>query len=223
MIRAVMFLFFASSVIWAQEVFRYSVELEKLPRSEKGHLIIDSTGVAYNSENGKRSIQIALLDIHEADVSDPREIRIETYDMLKRKLMGRRRYEFRLREVEHGPELARFLSAHLKRPIVGYQDLAAQGEAAQEIPAYHRHRFGGCNGTLRIDSRGIQFVSDKVADSRSWLHTQIETIGAMNGFHFRVSTVNETYNFDLKETLPDAAYDLSFRVVNRIESREEPK
>jgi hypothetical protein len=208
-----------SPVVLGQDIFRYPVELKKFLRSEKGELVIDSGGVSYKSEDGERSIQIAPLDVYEADVSDPREIRIQTYLNVKRRLLGRQTYTFRLREVEHGPELARFLAVHLKRPVVGFRDTAAQGEA-YEIPAYHRHRFGGCDGTVHIDSSGIQFISEKAADSRSWPYSEIETVGTMTAFHFRVSTLNETYNFDLKDRLPSAAYDLSFRAVARIGSGE---
>jgi len=222
MIHVLLILVLSSPALWAQDVFRYSVELKKLPRSERGELVIDSAGVSYKQENGKRSFQIPPLDIHEADVSDPREIRIETYDILKRKLMGRKTYVFRLREEKHGTKLARFLSAHLKRPIVGFEDAQANGEF-HEIPAYHRHRLGGCHGKLRMDRTGIQFLSEKAADSRSWRYADIESIGSMHDFHFRVSTLNEQYNIELKERLPTAAYDLSFRAVTRIESREEPR
>ena len=210
------------SSLSAQDVFRYPVELKRFPRSEKGELVIDSAGVSYKSGDGKRSIHVAPLDIHKADVSDPRQIRIETYQNLKRKFLGRQSYTFRLRETEHGPELARFLAARLKRPVVGFRDQRAQGET-YEIPAYHRHRLGGCSGTLRIDAAGIQFVSDKAGDSRSWPYSEIETVGTMNAFHFRVSTLNETYNFNLKDRLQQAAYNLSFKAVTHISSSEASK
>lgn len=206
-----------ASTLWADDVFKYPVYLQKLPRHQKGELVIDKTAISYKSEDGKRTIQIALGDIYEADVSHPREVRIETYDIVKRKLMQRQAYTFKLREAEHGgPDLARFLAAHLKRPVIGFQANSPQG-AVYELPAYHRHRFGGCHGKLRIDATGIQFVSDRAQDSRTWSYADIETVGTMNEFHFRVSTLNETYNFDLKEQLPPAAYNLSFKSVTGLE------
>lgn len=217
MIYRILTLLAIGSSLWAQEVFRYDVELKKFPRAEKGELIIDASGVSYRSEDVKRSLQIAPADVYEADVSNPHEIRIETYQNVKRKLLARQSYTFRLRGAEYGPELARFLSMLLKRPVVGFRDWSAEGKL-YEIPAYHRHRFGGCHGNLRIDSSGIQFVSDRSADSRTWLYSEIETVGTMNPFHFRVSTLNETYNFDLKDRLPQSAYEVSFKAVARISS-----
>jgi len=208
--------FFAlASNLWADDIFRYSVYLERLPRQEKGELVIGQTSISYRSEDGKRSIQIPFGDIYEADVSNPREVRIETYDALKRRLLGRQVYTFKHREVEHGPDLARFFAAHLKRPVVGFLASPSQGDV-YELPAYHRHRFGGCHGKLRIDASGIQFVSDRAQDSRTWSYSDIETVGTMNAFNFRISSLNETYNFDLKERLPPAAYDLSFKSVTGI-------
>ena len=220
MIFIIAILFSVAPTLWADDVFRYSVYREKLTRDEKGELVIDQTAISYKSEDGKRSIQISFGDIYEADVSHPREIRIETYDIVKRKLLGRQTYTFKLREGEHGSDLTRFLTAHLKRPVVGF--LAnSPAEEAYELPAYHRHRFGGCHGKLRIDASGIQFVSDRAQDSRTWSYAGIETVGTMNEFHFRVSSLNETYNFDLKEQLPAAAYDLSFKSVTRLKPAAE--
>ena len=49
--------------LWADDVFRYQVYLEKLPRQEKGELVIDQVAISYRSENGKRTIQIPLGDV----------------------------------------------------------------------------------------------------------------------------------------------------------------
>lgn len=196
------------------ESFRYPVYRKDIPRHESGSLLIDESGISYQSDSKKKSIQIPFLEIHEADVSNPREIRIETYEALKRKLMGHRSYTFQLRDSASRVELVRFLSAHVKRPVKGFRGI--QSQAAFEIPAYHRHRLGGCNGTLRIGQNEIQFVADRAQDSRTWTYNEVETVGSMNSFHFRISTLAETYNFDLKEPLPTAAYDLSFKSVVRI-------
>jgi hypothetical protein len=215
MILLIAILFSVASNLLADDVFRYTVYREKLTRDEKGELVIDQTAISYKSEDAKKSIQISLGDVYEADVSHPRKIRIETYDIVKRKLIGRQSYMFKLREGEHGSDLTRFLTAHLKRPVVGFLASSPAGEA-YELPAYHRHRFGGCHGKLRVDAGGIQFVSDRAQDSRTWAYAHIETVGTMNEFHFRVSSLNETYNFDLKEQLPAAAYDLSFKSVTGL-------
>ena len=104
----------------AAESFHYSVSRERrLGRDEPGELQIDGSGVSYQAANGKTKIQLAFEDIREADVSDPNEIRVETYDRLRLKAGERREFRFRLRGEKHGEDLAQFLSQRLARPVVG--------------------------------------------------------------------------------------------------------
>ena len=198
----------------AEDIFRYRVQRDKLLRDESGNLQIDSSGISYRSDNGKTSIHLSLADVREADVSDPGVIRIETYDVLKRRLTGRRIHTFRLTVEGHNEELARFLAANLKRPVIGAFGGALPGSF--EIPAYHRHRVGGCHGKLLIDDTAIRFLSDKPSDSRTWLYRDIETIGSANDFQLRVTTLAETYNLELKDRLPEQAYEKAWQKVYRL-------
>lgn len=198
----------------AAETFKYPVKREKVRRDERGELQVDTAGIRYRSDNGKTSIGIALGDIHEADLSDPRVIRIETYDILKRRLTGRRVHAFRLIEGKFDESLISFFAAHSQRPVIGSYDIA--GAKPTEINAYHRHRLGGCHGKLQISVKGIRFTTAHPVDSRTWGHKDIETIGSMNEFHFRVATLAETYNFDLKERLSNVTYEKIVRQAYRL-------
>jgi len=194
--------------------FRYPVIRGKLLKDEPGQLEISKGGLSYRSADGKTAIRVPLQDILEADLSDPKVIHIETYDILKRRLTGRRVYTFRLRDSRHDEALTRFLVDALPRPVIGAFGTASQG--AFEILAYHRHRLGGCHGKLEIGADAIRFVSDRPGDSRTWLYRDVETIGNMTPFHFRVSTLVETYNFDLKDRLREDAYRLAWQHVHRL-------
>ena len=200
----------------ASDRFEFTVFRDHLPRKEAGRLVISLAGVSYRSDHSKTAIDIPLLNVFQADVSDPKVIRIETYDIVKRELLGRQAHVFRLRGSVHDERLARFLSTALQRPVIGAFLPAPPPEAS--IRAYHRHRLGGCHGTIQIDAEAIRFVSDRPEDSRTWLYRDLETLGTMNPFHFRVSTLAETFNFDLKERLPEAAYDLAVRRVYSLPS-----
>ena len=195
----------------AADQFEFAVFRDRLPRKEAGQLVISDAGISYRSDHRKTVIDISLLNVFQADVSDPKVIRIETYDIAKKKLVGRQVYVFGLRGGVHDERLTRFLSKALQRPVIGAFGPAPQPEAV--IRAYHRHRLGGCHGTIRIDSDAISFGSDRPEDSRTWLYRDLETLGTMNPFHFRVSTLAETFNFDLKERLAESAYDLATRRV----------
>jgi hypothetical protein len=212
MLRSIVLVSLVSAVgAHAADSFDFSVFRDHLPHKEAGRLMISDAGVSYRSENQKTTIDIPLLNMFQVDVSDPKIIRIETYDILKQKLLGRQVYVFRLVKSVHDEALTRFLSKALPRPVIGAFGPAPQPEAV--IRAYHRHRLGGCHGTIRIDLEGIRFLSDRPEDSRTWLYRDLATIGTMNPFHFRVSSFAETFNFDLKERLPDTAYDFAVRRV----------
>jgi hypothetical protein len=86
-----------------------------------------------------------------------------------------------------------------------------------DVAAFHRRTFGGSNGTLRIGKESIQFLSEKTADARTWLYEDIETIGRPDSFRFRITTSEETYVVELKDKLPEAAYDLAWSKVYSLE------
>jgi len=211
--RIIALLLIAASATQAQEVFRYPVSQVKLLRDQRGELQIDKTAVSYRSENGETTIRIPLEDIRKADLSEPGIIRIETYDVLKRKLGDRRVYTFRLREGTQDEELGQFLANNLTRPVIAAFELPAQ--ELFEIPAYHKHFLGGCHGRILFGDAGIQFLSDKPGESRTWLYPDIEIIGSVDPFHLRVSTLAETYNLELKARLPEQAHEKVRRNVYR--------
>ena len=198
-----------------QPTFEYDVmQSRPLQKAESGQLRIDTSGIEYRSANGKTSIRLPFIDVHEMDIADPSVIRIETYEMLKRKLSGRRSYVFRLRSSRAGDEndrLTQFLSERIRRPMLRSQTIAAKPEF--EIPAYHRHVLNGCNGTLQITPEGIRFVSAREDHSRTWKYSEIQTIGGSDPFSFRVTSLAETFTFDLKDRLPTEAYELVWQRV----------
>ena len=190
------------SAVGAQgaDSFEFSVFRAHLPRKEAGRLMISDAGVSYRSDHEKTKIDIPLLSVYQADVSDPKVIRVETYDILKQKLLGRQVHVFRLRGSVHDERLARFLSEALPRPVIGAFGPASQPEAV--IRAYHRHRLGGCHGTIRIDSDAIRFVSDRPENSRTWLYRDLATIGTMNPFSFPSQHPGRDVQFRFEGTAP---------------------
>ena len=202
----------AASAAQAGEAFRFPVVRDKFLRDESGQLTIDDEGITYRSDNGKTSLEFAYVDIRKVNLSRPDVIRLQTYDRLKRKLTRNRSYKFRLKENVTDSRVARFLIQRLERPLVGFYELA--GESFGEIPVYHRHRLRGCHGVLRIVEEGIQFVSDKSVDSRSWLYQDLETIGSSRPFNLRVRSFVETYTFDLKDRVPEEMYRLVWQRIH---------
>ena len=204
----------STALLHAAEPFHCDVYRVKPLRDEPGEIAFSESGVTYRSESGKTILNIPFSDIREADVSDPKRIRLETYDRTKWRIGGQRAVSFRLQEETHDRVLAHFLAEHLKRPVVGAY--AVENENGFEIPAYHRELLGGSHGTLIIGSEAIRFLSKNPKYSRTWLYRDIETIGSASPFQFRLSTPAETYTFDLKEQLPERAYRLAWEHVYQL-------
>ncbi len=215
-----MFLFLATGSVQAQPDFHYDVLRSKTLKDEPGQLQIAASGVEYRSVNGKTSIRVPFLNIRQMDISDPSAFRIETYEMLKRKLSGRQTYVFRLhspRSIQENENLAQFLSDKVSRPVLASYSTAGNPEF--EIPAYHRHVLSGCNGTIQITPKGIRFLSELEPHSRTWLYSEIKTVGGSDPFSFRVTTLAETYTFDLKQPLPRPAYDIVWQRVYDLQPK----
>lgn len=197
----------------AQEQFDLPVERVRTLRDQPGELHIDATGVSFRSKDGKTNVAIKMQDLRTASVANPRSLRFETYEVSKWKPVERREYTFRASSDAPLDALAQFLSGHVYRPVVGHY----WGRSQFEVPAFHRRAFGGADGMLRIGEESIQFLSDKEADARTWLYRDIETIGRPDSFRFRVTTNQETYVVELKDRLPDAAYELAWTKVYNFE------
>ena len=198
---------------FAQEQFDFPVERVRTLRDQPGKLRIDAQGVAFRSKDGKTNVEIKMQDLRTARMADPRALRFETYEVSKWKPIERREYTFRASPKAPLDALAQFLSSRVYRPVVGHY-----GDGSQfEIPAFHRRAFGGADGTLRIGNESIQFLSEKASDARTWLYRDIETIGRPDSFRFRVTTNQESYVVELKDKLPEAAYELAWSKVYNLE------
>ena len=204
----------------ARGEFRYEVRRDKFWGHEAGVLTIDRSGVHYRSENEKTLLDFAFEDIRKADVSNPKKVQFFIYERSKKRLARPRLYQFKILEGTTGEALAEFLAERLPRPVVGAYGIQ---EDATGIPVFHRHVLGGCDGSLRFDTEAIRFDSKNRKHSRTWVHADIETIGTMDPFHFRLTTYAETYNFDLKQRLSPEDYRSIWRGVYSQASESRPR
>jgi hypothetical protein len=197
-----------------RQAFDLKVTRVRMLKNQPGDLHIDAKGVTFRSVDGKTSITIAMQDLRGADVADPHALRFETYEVQKWKPIERREYTFRAEPNAPVEELAQFLARRVHRPVVGHYPEGSQFR----VPVYHRRTLRGTNGMLEIGPDSIQFVSEKPADSRTWLYPDIETIGRPDSFRFRVTTNRETYVLELKEQLPEEAYQFAWSRVYKLEN-----
>jgi hypothetical protein len=190
-------------------VFDLKVARVRTLRDQPGDLHIDSHGITFRSSDGKTTIAIQMKDLRDVSVADSHALRFGTYEIQKWKPVERVEYTFRAPPDTSVEELGNFLTAHVHRTVVGHYPEESQFQAA----AYHRRVRTGTSGLLKIGPESIQFVSDKPADSRTWLYRDIETIGRPDSFRFRVTTNRETYVLELKEDLPEAGFQFAWSRV----------
>ena len=196
-----------------KSVFDLKVTRVRTLRDQPGDLHVDSQGVEFRSADGKTSIAIPMKDLRDVSVADAHALHFGTYEVQKWRPVERVEYTFRAPPDTSVEELGDFLTAHVHRTVVGHYPEESQFQAA----AYHRRVRAGASGLLKIGPESIQFVSDKPADSRTWLYRDIETIGRPDSFRFRVTTNRETYVLELKEDLPEAAYEFAWRRIYNLE------
>jgi hypothetical protein len=179
------------------EVFDLKVSRVRTLRDQPGDLHIDAQGVKFRSTDGKTAIAISMKDLREVSVADAHSLRFGTYEVQKWKPIERVEHTFRAQPDTAVEDLAQFLTPRVYRTVVGHYPEESQFQGG----AYHRRARAGTSGLLKIGPASIQFVSDKPADSRTWLYRDIETIGRPDSFRFRVTTNRETYVLELKEGL----------------------
>jgi len=91
------------------------------------------------------------------------------------------------------------------------------------LPARHRHRWGGCNGELRIyEDRVIYESFEDKENSRLWRWSDIQSFGRSGRYKFEIATFEpqfggeKTFNFDLKEEMTDEAYDFVWKKFYKV-------
>lgn len=163
---------------------------------EKGNLIISADGLEFQSQKGN-TMRWPFLEVQTFLLS-PHTLVIETYQSRKEHLPGLQRYRLDLDEPVPSA-VAAVLAKEVGRPSQN----AIPDPAAQSIviPAHHRTLVGGTNGTLRFLDDGIDFVSSRESDSRSWRWADLQTLSNPDPYHLLVFGYRDTYAFDLKRPL----------------------
>jgi hypothetical protein len=204
----------------ASQEFTFKVRQDRLIGDRDGTLTLAAEKVEYRSEDGKHGGAWAYRDIERFEILSPTRVRITTYEDTK--LFGMDR-AFTL-EIIGGAltvEVSDFLRRRIARPFVTVFTVEAERVLA-EIPAKHNHRFGGCQGTLRVFGDHLVYDSDDDHDSRSWRWTDLRMVSRVDPYQFEVLTYERefggparSYTFALKEPMADAVFDIIWTNVYR--------
>jgi hypothetical protein len=173
-----------------------------LKKAVSGSLVLDDVGVEFRSP--KFSQRWSYVDIHSFDLS-ARELTLSSYQNRPLHTPGEQRYQFTL-SGPMPPEIAARLTALVGKPVRNGIPLPSVA-VLSEIPAHRRMWSGGSNGTLRLKDSGIDYVTEKGRDSRTWRWADIQTIANPNPYELRVTGYRETVEFDLKQPLARAVFE----------------
>jgi hypothetical protein len=180
----------------------------------EGTLSFTEDGVRYETKEKEHSRQWTYPDVKYFEIVSTHEIEIHTYESHGlTHLATDRDYQFHLLgEGEIDDSLYKLLVRKSPRAVVTHVVFHGT-EVVQEIPVRHRHRLGGCPGTLTIATDKIIFRTDHKADSRIWQLDDIESFASSDKFSLRLSSRFETFTFDLKLPLEQKAYDVIWQAV----------
>jgi hypothetical protein len=173
-----------------------------LEKSVPGTLFIDDDGVEFRSPKLKE--HWAWLDIYSFDLSG-REFTLISYQNRPLREPGDRRFHFTLTQPVP-PAVASEMTLRVARPVRN-GDPQPNASATAEIPAHRRAFSGGSNGTLRLKTDGIDYVTKDGRDAHSWRWEDIETIANPNPWELRVGAYREVAEFDLKQPMPRALFE----------------
>jgi hypothetical protein len=174
------------------------------PKSARGSLTISAEGVDFHSAK-EDPIHLAFEDIRTVDLPSSRKLSLATYENRRWHLPGERPLDFELRNAMP-PEVAAELVRLVDKPAINGIPLIEAASFAT-VAARHPTRTGGSNGVLRFRDGGIDYVTAKGNDSRSWRWADIQTIAHPEPYRLRIDGYLETFDFELKHSLTKEIFD----------------
>lgn len=221
------------TTVAAQE-FKYKVELDRTIGHRDGELIITDNGVEYHAKREKESRRWNYDDIKLLEILSPTRLRIQTYRDRKLYLGKDESVTFKIVEGQLDHHISDFLRERTARPFVTSILEEIEQTSIAEIPVKHSHRFGGCEGILKVYSDKLEYESKTGHNSRSWRWMDIRSVGRSDLYRFEVETFepqigasSRSFNFVLKERMADEIYELIwgrvYRPTSLIKVNEMPR
>ncbi|HEY3132728.1 MAG TPA: hypothetical protein VGL91_24975 [Acidobacteriota bacterium] len=180
-----------------------------------GKLLISEDGIEYSTDYVKHRRKWSYVDLKRVEISTPKELKLQTYEDKKYRLGPDQEFDFHVVEGEINSDIYQFLLSKTTRPLITGVAFPT-GPFAYEIPAKHRQFQKGTQGLLKIGDNEVVYETPHPKDSRIWLYKDIQNIGLLDPYNFRISTLLETYTFDLKIAMTREQYDYVWERVYRL-------
>lgn len=171
----------------------------------QGPLRIETNGITYETPHVKHARTWTFRDIRHATFVSKTRLALRTHGTPEM-------WEFRLREGEWSAATYRLFAERVERGATS-RILFPAAPVLYELPARHLHWRGSCEGTLRIGAKEIVYDTADAEDRRIWRARDLRSFGSASPYDLRLTTEEETFNFDLKQALPREVYDHFWRTI----------
>ncbi|HEY9430732.1 MAG TPA: hypothetical protein VI260_04520 [Blastocatellia bacterium] len=212
----------------AAQSYEFPVEHDHTLRSCRGSLVITPEKIEYKTAHETHARAWRYIELQQVKVESKTRIELLTYEDEKRLAWRDREWSFKILEGEITPEISALLQAQSARPLVTSVPPVTEGSPRFEIPVKHLHKLGGCSGALRIYADRVAFESAERPDhSRFWRYKDIQNFSQSERFRFEIATFetgfvgSKSYSFQLKQELPEQAYDYVWARVYQSKFRRD--
>lgn len=193
----------------AAQEFRYPARHDHLRKSGAGTLVIGAEGLSFTEAQGDHRWTWKWQDVQQLQLA-PRTLRVLTYRDNPWRLGADREYRFELDAERTFSEAYEFLKGRLdQRLVAALADPDAEG--GWSLPAKHLRRFGGTLGVLEVGAGRVVFKADEKGESRTWRFADIGNISRSGPFELTLTSLEKSFNFQLREPLSEARYNELWR------------
>jgi len=198
------------------QAFTFKVKHDHWRGGGTGSLTIGEQGIEYRSEDAEHSRKWRYSDLKRIDIQSGKTLELLTYEDRKLIPGAERKFEFKLLESGITDQVYWLLLDKSARPLLTRIPYEA-GTVVFGVPVKHRHHVGGCQGELQFEQERVIYRTDKPGEARIWQYRYISTVGMMDPYTLRITTLLETYTFDLKLPLLTQQYDFLWAQVYQLE------
>jgi hypothetical protein len=184
-----------------------------------GTLAFTTDGIVFQAADAKKARQWPYRELKQVRVVSPREVALDTYEDGSRWRFGAdRTVEFEVTAGAVDGRLVAHLLEHVQRPVSSDVMPAGVGEPSVRVAAKHLRSRKGTHGVLVIYPSGLAYETASAGGSRYWRLGDVESILRTSPRGLLIDVYEggrvRPFAFELKEPLPDAAFDALWQQVN---------
>lgn len=213
---------FSSASIAAD--YSFKVKHHHFKGSCTGDLIINDSGIRYQTPHAKDQRQWTFKDIQEVQFLSETKLNLLAYEDSRQRLGGDKIFKFELQGEKLPSDAIVWVTSKFLKPISNRLN-AENLQGQYEISVKHLHRISGCQGRLVFTDGGISFVSEKPGESRQWRFSDLQSIASSGRYELRLGTYEhgplqygdtKEFRFRLKEPLRDEVYRAAWARIYHI-------